>query len=184
MSSFLWSSPEGPRRPTYQRLRTCFKCCWQHRALRLREGFRRFGGFKLSRAQQELNLARGGSHPTKGKTLRNVHAHSHPQHHSLLPTCCVFLQLRFGGSKASIRTHCWLGDHSQVFSSVDLLHSCFLVHLWVKHTMIMSNFTNNSVSIKHCQNIDSMKKVLFHKWISWNTWKTDSVTLRYTVFVW
>lgn len=67
MSSFLCNSPEGPRRPTYQRLRTCLKCCWQHRhgALWLCECFGRFDWFKLSRAQQELNLAQGDSTPQR-----------------------------------------------------------------------------------------------------------------------
>lgn len=62
MSLSLCSSPEGPWRSMYQRLERSLKCCWQNRqrALHLCQSFS-FEWFKLSRAQQELILAQGGS---------------------------------------------------------------------------------------------------------------------------
>lgn len=46
-----------------------------------------------------------------------------------LPTCRFLLQLRLGGLKDWILTHCWSGDHNQAFSSDERLQSRFLVHL-------------------------------------------------------
>lgn len=131
MSLSLCSSPEGPWRSMYQRLERSLKCCWQNRqrALHLCQSFS-FEWFKLSRAQQELILAQGGSQHTEEKIHSNMHVHV-----SLPHTWSVFLQLRFGGLKPWICTHFPSGDHSQVFSSDDLPQSCFLVHLWTEQML-------------------------------------------------
>lgn len=50
----------------------------------------------------------------------------------LRPTCWVFLQLRFGGWKETILTHCCLGLHSQPFFSSARRQSDLLVHLFYK----------------------------------------------------
>lgn len=138
---FIATPPENPWRSTYQRLRSSLKCCWQHRILSLCERFR-FVWFKLSRTQQELNLAQRGDYTPQRERRRET-----TMIVSLSCTCRVFLQLRFGGLNAWIWTHCWLGDHSQVFFSSDLLQSCFLVHLQVSETDADNiKHTNDSTS--------------------------------------
>lgn len=116
----------APLRSSYQRLGICLKSCWQHRDLRGRERFQevRLVWIKQSSARTGDSL---GGDSTPQREMLNACSFT-----SSLHTCWVFLQLRFGGLKDSISTHCWLGDHSQVLSSDDRLHSCFLVHLYIQ----------------------------------------------------